>query len=268
MGIRKKIFFGLVIIGFILFLSGIISIFQLIGMEKSVSGMLSDNVKSVELSKYMTDAVEAQSWNILNIITKEKTEDDAKLHFYEDEFKNLIDNARNNLTVEGENVVIDSLEAAYIKYHQRIKVLDSLFALPDTDKRINWFADLYQPAYVMFNTAIQKLRLVNQNALFENSVKLEEGFYRMLMPPIIAIGVGLLLVILFNYFLNLYFISPILRINKGIKSFLDNKIPYNVTVDTSDEINELNEDIKMLISQSKRDNPATNSTITGFNNKF
>ena len=253
MGIRKKIFIGFVIIGFILFLSGIISIFQLIGMEKTVSGMLSDNVKSVELSKYMTDALEAQSWDILDIITKKKTGNEAKFHFYQTGFNDLISGARNNLTVAGEKEVIDSLEISYNIYYKTITKVDSLFALPYIERRIEWFVDLYQPAYLQFNAAIQKLRVINQNAIFENSMILEGSFYRMLMPPIIAITAGLFLIILFNYFVNLYFINPILRITKGIKTFFDNKIPYNVKVETKDEINELNEDVKILISQFKKD---------------
>lgn len=266
MGIRKKIFIGFVIVGFILFLSGIISVFQLVGMEKSISGMLSDNVKSVQISKYMMDAVEAQSWSILDIITKEKVGDDARLHFHEADFEGLISRARNNLTVEGEQEVVDSLEASYNVYYKAARNLDSLFTLPQLDRRITWFVELYQPAYLQFNASIQKLKAINQNALFENSMKLEANFYRMLMPPIIAIAAGLFLIILFNYFVNLYFISPILRINKGIKLFLNNKISYTVTVDTKDEINDLNEEVKILITQFKKD-ASGGKSIIDFKNK-
>ncbi|MDR1054503.1 MAG: MCP four helix bundle domain-containing protein [Prevotellaceae bacterium] len=255
MGIRKKIFTGFVIVGFILFLSGIISVFQLIAMEKSISGMLSDNVRNVELSKYMIDALESQSWNVLDIITKQKTGSDAKLHFHEEDFNNLIISARNNLTAGRESGVIDSLEASYKMYHKNLKNLDSLFALPDIDKRIVWFVDLYQPSYLQFIASIKKLWIINQNALFDNSRKLEGSFYRMLMPPIIAITAGLFLIILFNYFINLYFINPILRIHKSIRLFLDTKKSYTVSIDTKDEINDLNEDVKVLISQFKKDTP-------------
>jgi methyl-accepting chemotaxis protein len=74
----------------------------------------------------------------------------------------------------------------------------------------------------------------------------------MIIPLIVAIVVGLFLIILFNYFINFYFINPVLKIIKGIKEYSTNKQPYNVKIDTRDEINDLNKEIKSLISNTKQ----------------
>ncbi|MPN49736.1 hypothetical protein SDC9_197358 [bioreactor metagenome] len=71
------------------------------------------------------------------------------------------------------------------------------------------------------------------------------------MPGIIAVGAGVLLVILFNYFLNLYFISPIILISRGIKNFREYRKSYNVQFDNDDELQDLNTEVKSIIDENK-----------------
>jgi methyl-accepting chemotaxis protein len=168
MGIRKKIFLGFVVIGLILFVSGMISLFQLIQIEQTVTTI--NNIHNIEMS--------------------EKIFDEAKI------------------------ILNDSLCAAY-------QLLDSLF--------------------VSYN-----------NTVLDNTAELKANFYRMVIPLTVAIVVGLFLIILFNYFINFYFINPVLKIIKGIKEYSINKQPYNVKVSTRDEINDLNREIKSLISNTKQ----------------
>jgi HAMP domain-containing protein len=72
------------------------------------------------------------------------------------------------------------------------------------------------------------------------------------MPGIIAVAAGLVLVLLFNYFINLYFITPLMLISKGIKNYRAHKKTYTVQFDNDDEIQELNSDVKSILDENKR----------------
>ena len=92
---------------------------------------------------------------------------------------------------------------------------------------------------------------MTQAALAENAKELQEGYYRSIMPGIIAVGAGLMLVLLFNYFLNIYFISPIILISKGIKNYREYNKSYSVQLENDDELQDLNSDVKSIIDENR-----------------
>ncbi|HPS95494.1 MAG TPA: hypothetical protein PK115_02770, partial [Bacteroidales bacterium] len=97
----------------------------------------------------------------------------------------------------------------------------------------------------------RQLGLLTQGALAKNTAGLQEGFYRSIMPGIIAVAAGIILVLLFNYFINLYFISPILLISRGLKSYKEFNKSYTVQFDNDDELQDLNEEVRSLIEEHK-----------------
>lgn len=254
MGIRKKIFFGFIIIGLILFMSGLISLFQLIQIEKTVAGMHSDNIRSIEVSQEILNEAEKQTWEIIDIMHNNLEGEDAQIHFNEKLYASCLNMVSQNITSSEESKIIDTLHVQYSVYKHQVQVLDSLFATSNIEKRTQWFNNYYRPYYLAFIKTLTDLSKQNQNIISLNSHKLESNFYRMIIPLIVAVAVGLFLIILFNYFINLYFTNPVLRITKGLKTYTENKIPYNVKIDTNDEIGELNKEIKTLISHTKQKN--------------
>lgn len=262
MGIRKKIFFGFVIIGFILFLSGVISVLQLTQIGKSVTSILNENMLSIEISRHLTEEAQKQGRAVFRIVINQYEDGKGTISFDDRLFVKLIDSAAANITAHKEQEVIDSLRMAYNDFRYNTLALDSLFALTHVNKAY-WYNNLYEPSFVRFIASIDRLEQVNQAAIFENSILLEKNFYRMIMPPIIAIIVGLVLIVLFHYFINLYLISPLLSIKKGIKLYVENKISYSVKVETKDELGELNQEVKRLVSLSKKkESPDASSAFT------
>jgi hypothetical protein len=255
MGIKKKIFLGFVIIGFILFLSGCICVFQLVQIEKSLSGILNDNIKSIDLARHLSDETEARTWEVIHIMTNNETGRMAKLNFNPTIFERCLDSLSKNVTSEEEAFIAENLYCNYRQFRNKSIELDSVFEFAGLESRAEYFNTRYKPSLIEFENSITKLREINQEAISQNSRKLEGNFYRIIMPLIIAVSVGLFLIIIFNYFINLYFITPVLSIIRGIKNYLGQKTPYNVEIETKDEINELNHEIKILISHSrKKDN--------------
>ncbi len=251
LGIRKKVLLGFVAIGFILLLSGVISVFEMTRMATSISGLLSDNVKSMDAAKAMERLLYKQNkyvydWaeNNIDFRISELMADTAS-------FEKQRQLASNNITVKGEDTLINKLQQAYSSYK---KVLDSLSVVKNfsESERKNWYSVSYRGSFYPLANTIMALMDINQEALAANSSRLEKNYYRMIMPGIIAISAGILLIIFFNYFLNRYIVAPILRIKKGINAFLSSRVPYSVKVDTQDEIDKLNEQVKTLTELLKK----------------
>jgi hypothetical protein len=271
MGIRKKIFLGFVVIGLILFTSGMISLFQLIQIEQIVAGMNTNNIRCIEASGKISEAAKQQTWKILDVIHTNSQGEEARIILNDALYTRRLDSVLQNIVTQKER---DMYEALYAKYqlfmHQTI-LLDSLFMSDEAKdrneiliRRSQWFNTLYRPVYESFVQSAHNLEILNQNTVLSNSAELKSNFYRMIIPLIVAVAVGLFLIILFNYFINFYFISPILKIIKGIEEYSVNRQPYNVKIDTRDEINDLNREIKSLISHTKQKESAG---VFNFNKK-
>ena len=81
---------------------------------------------------------------------------------------------------------------------------------------------------------------------------MDATFYRSITPAIASVVVGLLLVLLFNYFINFYLINPLIRISRGIQGYRSYQKNYNVEVDNNgDELDQLNNNVRDLIEDHK-----------------
>jgi methyl-accepting chemotaxis protein len=252
MGIRKKIFLGFVVIGLILFASGMISLFQLIQMEQIVADMNTNNIHSIEASGKIFDEAKKQTWKILDIMHDDSQGEDARIILNDTLYENRLAIILKNITAPEEKNMLDALSAQYQLFKRRTILLDFLFMSNETKERNEWFNVLYRPVYESFTEAAHNLEILNRNTIANHSVELKSNFYRMVIPLIVALAVGLFLIMLFNYFINFYFINPVLKIIKGIEAYSVNRRPYNVKINTRDEIHDLNREIKSLIANTKQ----------------
>ena len=122
----------------------------------------------------------------------------------------------------------------------------------DYPGRRSWYFNKLHPVYMKLRGYLQQLTLTSQDALAENSLTMTDSFYRSIMPGVVAVMVGLVLVLLFNYFINLYFVNPLQKISGGISDYINRKKSYNIIVDTDDELHLLNENVKELVEMNKK----------------
>jgi hypothetical protein len=62
---------------------------------------------------------------------------------------------------------------------------------------------------------------------------------RTIMPGVVAIISALIFTAVFNFFINLYFVSPILKLSAGIRNFIQTGDRSALHVDCSGEIADL-----------------------------
>ena len=55
-----------------------------------------------------------------------------------------------------------------------------------------------------------------------------------------------------KYFINFYFVNPLLKISEGISNYISRKKSYTVIIDNDDELKEMNENVKELIETNKK----------------
>lgn len=249
MGIKKKISLGFVVIGVILLLSSVIAIYEFVSMRRSVYSIMTDNIAGINSSRILLEVADEYNFNLIKsmgVDTVPAIPDIKK----DVRFPQYLAQVKAKFTTEPEMQMADSVLLAYTAYIHVIK--DAAYIWQgDYMARRGWYFNSLYPKYMTLRDYIGKLTFITQKALSDNSEYLTDSFYRSIMPGVVAVSTGMILIFLFNYFINLYFISPLIRISKGIKDFLLYRKTYNYTDIGDDDLKELSQNVKDLIEANK-----------------
>ena len=250
MAIKRKIAKGFVVIGTILLVSSALSIYEFIRMRDTVSSLINDNISAINTTRQLLEVTDEYNFNLLEGLGDEhwilnlKAKDDNR-------FSDHLSEVREKFTTEKEREYADSVLYAYTTYIWTMNDAPDVWH-GDYAGRRNWYFSKLHPVYMQLRNYLQKLTLTSQQALADNSLTMTESFYRSIMPGVVAVLMGIILVFLFNYFINFYFVNPLLKISEGISNYITRKKSYTVIIDNDDELKEMNENVKELIETNKK----------------
>ncbi|MDD2594665.1 MAG: MCP four helix bundle domain-containing protein [Bacteroidales bacterium] len=245
LGIKRKVFLGFIVIGIVLFFSSLISIFEFSRMNNYVSELITDNIKSINTARELLTVTENYNLKLMYGVGGEEGHDDISV-IRDDKFVSYFSDLKETFLTPAERSAADSVIYAYTAYMQTVAEAENIW-LNGYDVRKEWFFGRLQPTYSKLKSYIQKLTIESQEALVQNSQTLQDSFYRSIMPGVVSVILGLILVLLFNYFLNYYLINPILKITKGIKGYRQFNKSYEVKLENDDELEELNNYVKDIV---------------------
>ena len=245
MGLKNKIRLGFLSLALLLFFSGIISYFELSRLSPSTHSMLGASFRNMELSKTMLDAVQDQNTALLQMIVSGSRDSDSML---------IVGRQKFDSSMREANVLIrdlqgfDSIYAANVAYN---RIVDAYLSDSLHKNSVGWYVNIYETSYADLTTSIKNFMVSSQRIMDVKAQRLEDNAYRATMPGFIALLIGILIVVVFFYFINLYYISPVLKITDALKNYLNSKIPFKVNVEGRDEMFRLKESIEKLIDQQK-----------------
>ncbi len=244
-GIRNKIILGFMALGILLFFSGLMSYFELGRLTHSSQNMLEGSLKNLEHSKTMLDAVQDENTALLQIMVGGRTEYDSLLGRGRAQFAEAVTQARISSRAMA---ALDTVIAANIRYSS---LIDSRLASGAAPDDVEWFMDIYRTSYYELTAAIKTFMVSSQHMMDVKAQQLEGNAYRAIMPGVIALAIAILIILVFFFMIDVYFIRPVLKITQGLHNFLTARVPFNVTMEGRDEVRTLKEYIEELISQLK-----------------
>lgn len=246
LGIKKKIFFGFVIIGAILFFAGIISVYEFHKINEMQSGLVEDNIKSINTAYVLLNLTEDYNMKILNTLDNDDAGGDIIEMLADEDFMTRLGQIKGSFSSQRESVMADSVLFAYAAYMQVVREAEAIWP-EGYQARNNWYFNRLQTFYVKLRGYINKLTNVSHDILIESSLSMQDTFYRSVMPSIVSMLVGIVAIILFNIFLNSYFIDPILKISKGVKDYRKYGKDYFIEIENNDELEELSNSVSEII---------------------
>ncbi len=265
-GLRRRVTIGFMSIAGLLFLSGMLSFFELNTLSDDTDLILRANKRNMELSRSMLHSLQSQNYAFIQIIAFDERTLDSLCLASVSELEQSIRDARAE---SGADEILDSMVVAVTRLRD---VSERLVAMPvapavseyvelsdslalEANISIKQDQDLYhdyQPIYNSMLTYIDRYLDASQNILAPRAESLHNNAYRAVTPVFISLVVMIVIVLLLYYFMLLYCVNPIVAMNKSLFDYLSFKIPFAPKCECRDEVQELRDNIEVMIKQSKK----------------
>ena len=257
-GIGKRVTVAFLSIVALLSVSGIISLFELSNLSYDTDAILSASSRDMAVAKDLLRSAHDHSRAMIDVIVfdneeaksrcnKALAELDSDIALVRDKASVLVQGSLDTLSIYSgelrrltdnysstERVVIDSLTVELHKIDGR-----------------QWYKENYEPAHARLVEQIERYTTLSHGELAPRAAQLSKNAYRSVAPVLISLLVMIAIVLMFYFFVYIYGVKPILRINKALADYLSFKLPYKPKAEMIDEIKELNNSVENLINISK-----------------
>lgn len=275
-GIGKRVTIGFLSIVALLFVSGMISLFELSNMSNDTEMILSASRRNMEIAKDMLKSAGEHSSAVVHLVVFGDKN-------YEDVCRRSISNLEGKLaTVRSEATDASRLDSLAFGIEQLQHVVDEYMSAPVVPKHEvadsvavatvgaegvmvadlgadvaarsgkEWYDTRYKYAYNELVERIQSFMTHTHSVLAPRAEQLNKNAYRSVAPVFISLIVMIAIVLMFYYFISVYCVRPMKKINRALSDYLSFRLPFNVKGELIDEFKELSDNIEILIGMSKQ----------------
>ena len=249
LGIRTKLGLSLSAIAAMLLVSSIISVMMYVRMSNYVTGLMKDNIQCINTARKLAVISSSDNLDILAVIGDDIAVDIPDLR--ETEFIGHCDSLKLALKSQATIAYVDSTVQSFTSYSLTCQELANVLQSDFIDTR-SWYFERLQPVYTDLRSDIDALNASIYDDLNRNAGTFERGFYRSVIPAIVAVGVGLLLIVMLFFFLNAYYVSPLYKMLTNLKNYRDMGKKYNVEFEGDDQLAELNTGITDVTTENQQ----------------
>lgn len=260
---RKRVTIGFLSIVGLLFFSGMVSFLELSHLSRDTGEILKANRRNIELAKEMLDAAHEQNIALIHRSVFGDTSYDSLCRASMERLENTLLVAQNEAV---EKSFLDSLAFATTELRLLTDNYLAIGAMSTVSTRAAksgaqlpidslgrmWYDGQYEHLYSKLTAAIKSYMTSTQSSLAPRAEQMKKNAYRAVTPVLISLAVMIAIVLMLFYFMSIYCVTPIERMNRALGNYLTFRTPFQVKGDLKDEVLELKEKIDLLIKQSKQ----------------
>ena len=247
--LKTKMVLSLSAIAVVLIVSGIISIVEYRRMSNYVSDMIAEDINSINVAQKLAAVTDDYNLQILTVIGDDSV--NSLPDFDQQGFVSYCDSLRSIFSVENVLPLTDSVLYSYAAYMLTSLELEQVIQSDFIDSR-TWYFERLQPSFQRLNGDIDRLSQAMYSDLQANSEDFDRGFYRSIIPGIVAVAVGVVLVLLLMFFITSFYVNPLNKMLTGLDEYRSMGRRYSYTFDGDDQLAELNEGITELAEENRQ----------------
>lgn len=248
---RRRVTIGFGSIVCLLFFSGMVSLVELSRLSRDTDDILQTSKRHIELAKAMLDAAHNHNVAMIHLsVFGDRSYDSlctASLERLEERLLAAQSEAADRSMLDSTAFAATDLRVLTDSY--------LAFGVPDAAGKTfrndsagaRWYKDEYMSVYIRLTSSIKAYMTSTQSSLAPHTEQMKKNAYRAVTPVLISLAVMIAIVLMLFYFMLIYSVNPILRMNKSLGDWLAFRVPFSVPGDLKDEMLELKEKIDSLI---------------------
>jgi NtrC-family two-component system sensor histidine kinase KinB len=248
--LRTKILIGYSITLVLVVIVFVWSFINLRELGQASDDILRENYKSILAAENMIDAIERQDSGTLLFILGYEEEGLTQFNTNESQFLQWLGRARDNITIVGEEKIVEDIDKSYSSYLKKFFELKSVYE--NNSKRvISFYHEEVLPAFMKVRDGCSHLREVNHETMFTASNRARHiaarALWSMAFIGIAAIIVGLG----FSLLLSNLIAKPLKQVMDATQKVATGNYDLEIPTSSSDELGRLASEFNIMIKKLK-----------------
>jgi len=248
--LRKKIFIGYGIALTLMIFVFIWALVDLLNLGQASDAILRENYKSILAAENMVYAIERQDSATLLLFLGYEEQGWGQFRENESLFFQWLARAKDNITVEGEERIVSTIEKEYSAYLHHISGLPPV-SKSNLQKSAAFYHETILPSFISVRDACIRLREINQEAMFKASERArhvaKKAIWSMVLIGSAAIGIGLG----FSLFLSNFLVRPVRQMMEATQKISEGNYDVEISIQSSDELGDLTYDFNEMVKKLK-----------------
>jgi NtrC-family two-component system sensor histidine kinase KinB len=248
--LRKKIFIGYGIALALMIVVFVWALVHLLDLGEASDAILRENYKSILAAENMVYAIERQDSATLLLFLGYQEQGWRQFHENESLFFQWLARAKDNITVEGEERIVNTIEKEYSAYLRHLSGLPPV-SKSNLQKSAAFYHETILPSFISVRDACIRLREINQETMFKASERARHVAKRATWSMVIigsaAVGIGLG----FSLLLSNLLVKPVRRMMEATQKISEGNYDVEISIQSSDELGDLTNDFNKMAKKLK-----------------
>ncbi|MBU1700972.1 MAG: cell wall metabolism sensor histidine kinase WalK [Candidatus Eisenbacteria bacterium] len=242
---------------------------NLVSLGKATDAILSENYRSILAAENMVDVLERQDSGILIMLLGDPGKGIAQFRDNEADFLEWLARAKDNITIQGEAEIVQSIEADYAGYRQQFSTLTEIRHPSKTsqDPPIAIYEESVQPLFEQVRDLCVELRHLNEETMYAASLTARTVATRAIWSTAIVAASALIVALIFSFLLAGRIVRPIRQFMEASRKISSGDYTVQIPVETGDELGHLAGEFNAMAEQLGRYNEMNIDQIIAEKNK-
>lgn len=199
----------------------------------------------------MVDALERQDSGILLVFLGEAEEGTMQFRSAEALFLQWLARAKDNITIQGEAKLVQSIERDYTKYRMQFSGLTDLRSAEQAPSmfRKGMYQESVYPLFAKIRNACIDLRNLNEKTMYAASVQAGHVARRAIWSTAGVAASALIIALVFSLLISERIVRPLRRLMEASRTIAAGDYAVQVPVETGDELGRLAEEFNRMAAQ-------------------
>lgn len=251
MSIRKKILIGY---GVTFTLMGVVlgwAVVNLVSLGRASNAILEENYRSIVAAENMVEALERQNNTVLLLLFSHGQDWEPRFRENETQFLRWFGRAQDNITIEGERALVAAIDARYTDFIIKSTGLASQIQYSglSSEQAHDLYLAAIQPSFTAVQEACINLRTLNEQTMYEASMRADRVSRRAIWSTVIVALGALIIALGFSMILSNRIAQPLREFVQASQKIAGGDYKVQILSHASDEIGILAAEFNTMATQ-------------------